>query len=98
MPHFSDQLVGLSKNLKQFRKLLTDPARAVLNVVSIPTQMAWEETKDLLAACQRLGIAVSAMFLNLMTPPGECVLCDSLRRRELATVQTLSRQHSRTSR
>lgn len=86
LPRFSDQLVELSKNLKRFRKLLTDPARAVLNVVSIPTQMAWEETKDLLAACDRLGIAVPAIFLNLMTPPGGCDLCASLRRRELAAV------------
>ena len=97
MPHFSDQLVELSKNLKQFRKLLTDPARAILYVVSIPTQMAWEETKDLLAACERLGIVVPAIFLNLMTPPGECVLCDSLRRRELAAVK-VSGKHSRNSR
>ncbi len=87
LPHFSGRLVEISKNLKQFRKLLTDPTRAVLNVVSIPTQMAWEETKDLLAACQRLGISVSAMFLNLMTPPGDCELCASLRRREMETVQ-----------
>ena len=87
LPRFSDRLVELSKSLKQFRKLLTDPAKAVLNVVSIPTQMAWEETKDLLAACERLGIVVSAMFLNLMTPPGDCDLCAGLRRRELAAVK-----------
>ena len=88
LPGFSDQLVELSKNLKQFRKLLTDPAWAILNVVSIPTQMAWEETKDLLAACDRLGIVVPAIFLNLMTPPGDCDLCASLRRRELAAVKS----------
>jgi arsenite-transporting ATPase len=96
LPSFSDQLVELSKNLKQFRKLLLDPAKAVLNVVSIPTQMAWEETKDLVASCERLGIVVAAMFLNLLTPPGECDLCASLRRREAATLerfrQTFPRQ------
>ena len=84
LPHFGDKLVELSKNLKQFRKLLTDPAWAMLYVVSIPARMAWEETKDLLAACDRLGIAVPAIFLNLMTPPGDCDLCASLRQRELA--------------
>jgi arsenite-transporting ATPase len=88
LPRFSDQLVELSKNLKRFRKLLTDPASAMLYVVSIPTQMAWEETKDLLASCDRLGMVVPAIFLNLMTPPGECALCARLRRRELATVKS----------
>ncbi len=87
LPRFSDQLVELSKRLKQFRKLLTDPTRAILYVVSIPTQMAWEETKDLLAACHRMSIVVPAIFINLMTPPGECVLCASLRRRELTAVE-----------
>ena len=91
LPRFSDQLVELSKRLKQFRRLLTDPARAILYVVSIPTQMAWEETKDLLAACDRLSIVVPAIFLNLMTPPSECALCASLRRRELAAVQNFRR-------
>jgi arsenite-transporting ATPase len=44
--------------------------------------MALEETKDLVAACQRMGIAVPLVFLNLMTPPCDCRLCSSLRRRE----------------
>jgi arsenite-transporting ATPase len=86
LPRFSNQLIELSKNLKRFRKLLSDPARSALYAVSIPTRMAWEETKDLLAACHRMGIAVPAIFLNLMTPPGDCSLCSGLRRRELHTV------------
>ena len=44
--------------------------------------MALEETKDLVAACERMGIAVPLVFLNLMTPSGQCRLCSSLRRRE----------------
>jgi arsenite-transporting ATPase len=82
MPGFSSQLVVLSKNLKRFRKLLGDPARAALYAVSIPTQMAVEETRDLLEACNRLGIAVPALFLNLVTLPGDCYLCSALERRE----------------
>jgi arsenite-transporting ATPase len=82
LPRFGAQLVELSKNLKQFRALLGDRGRAVLYVVSIPARMAWEETKDLLAACDRLGVHVPALFLNRMTPPGDCGLCRSLRSRE----------------
>ena len=87
LPEFADELVRISRNLKKLRGLLRNPARSVLYAVSIPTQMALEETKDLVAACNRMGVAVPAVFLNLMTPPGDCRLCSSLRRRELLVVE-----------
>jgi arsenite-transporting ATPase len=82
LPGFTDELVGISRNLKKLRELLRNPAASALYAVSIPTQMALEETKDLVAACLRMGIAVPLVFLNLMTPPCDCRLCSSLRRRE----------------
>jgi arsenite-transporting ATPase len=87
LPGFTDRLVGISRSLKKLRVLLQNPATSVLHVVSIPTQMALEETKDLVAACHRMGIAVPLVFLNLMTPPGDCRLCSSLRRRERLAVE-----------
>lgn len=85
MPRFSAQLVDLSKNLKRFRRLLVDPQRTAMYAVAIPTQMAWEETCDLMSGCKRAGIHVAAVLLNLMTPTsGVCPLCSELRRRELA--------------
>jgi arsenite-transporting ATPase len=87
LPEFADELVRISRNLKKLRGLLRNPARSVLYAVSIPTQMALEETKDLVAACNRMGVAVPSVFLNLMTPPGDCRLCSSLRRRELLVVE-----------
>jgi arsenite-transporting ATPase len=82
LPGFADDLVDISRNLKKLRELLRNPAASALYAVSIPTQMALEETKDLVAACQRMGIAVPLLFLNLLTPPCECRLCSSLQRRE----------------
>lgn len=82
LPAFAEELVGISQNLKRLRQLLQDPAKSVLYAVSIPTQMALEETKDLVAACERMGMAVPNLFLNLMTPAGECPLCSNLRQRE----------------
>ena len=69
MPGFVDELLAISRNLKKLRDLLQNPTAAALYPVSIPTRMALEETKDLVAACARLGIAVPLMFLNLLTPP-----------------------------
>jgi len=79
---FSQELVTMSKNLKRLRGLLSDPARAALYAVSIPTDMALEETRDLVAACERLRIQVPGLFLNLVTPPSDCELCSALYRRE----------------
>ena len=87
LPGFAEELVGISRNLKKLRELLQNPADSVLYAVSIPTQMALEETKDLVAACHRMGIAVPLVFLNLMTPLGDCRLCSSLRQRELLVAE-----------
>jgi arsenite-transporting ATPase len=88
LPGFAEELVATSRNLKKLRELLQNPAASVLYAVSIPTRMALEETEDLAAACDRLGIAVPLVFLNLMTPSGDCRLCSSLRRRELLVAES----------
>jgi arsenite-transporting ATPase len=82
LPGFTERLVEISRSLKTLRELLQNPAASLLYAVSIPTLMALEETKDLVAACHRMGIAVPLVLLNLMTPPYDCPLCSSLRRRE----------------
>lgn len=82
LTRFSQELVTMSKNLKRLRELLRNPARAALYAVSIPTDMALEETRDLVAACERLRIQVPGLFLNLVTPPSDCELCSALYRRE----------------
>ena len=91
LPGFAKDLVGISRNLKKLRELLRNPAASVLYAVSIPTGMALEETRDLVDACGRMGIAVPVLFLNLMTPPRDCRLCASVRRRELLVVEIFRR-------
>ena len=44
--------------------------------------MALEETRDLVAASERLGIRVPGLFLNLVTPRSDCELCSALYRTE----------------
>lgn len=87
MPGFVDELVAISRNLKKLHELLQNPNASALYAVSIPTRMALEETKDLVAACGRLGITVPLMFLNLLTPPCDCHLCVALRHRESAVAE-----------
>ncbi|MBI2219422.1 MAG: ArsA family ATPase [Candidatus Rokubacteria bacterium] len=81
LPDVSERLVRLSRNLKRVRALLADPRRAALYTVTIPTEMAYEETRDLLAACERL-VSAPVVFINLTTPGSDCPLCCALRCRE----------------
>lgn len=89
LPKFSQRLVKMSKELKIFKSLLQDPTRSALCVVTIPTEMAFEETLDLIAACERLGMRAPLLFINLVTPPVDCALCGALMRREKAIRERL---------
>jgi arsenite-transporting ATPase len=89
LPEFTAGLVGLSRNVKQLRKRLADAGQAQLWAVTIPTEMAIEETADLLAACDRMNIATPALFVNQVTGRGDCGLCTALRQREAACLEKL---------
>ena len=82
LPKVSELLVAMSKRLKFIRSLLTDPDRGRLYAVSILTEMAFEETKDLIAGCSDSGVHVPVLFLNLATPPDGCPLCNAIARKE----------------
>lgn len=82
LPRVSQRLVEVSKDLKHLRALLADAERSALYAVAIPTEMAFEETQDLVSACDRIGIRVPTLFLNLATPAGDCDLCAALNRSE----------------
>ena len=82
LPKISQMMVELSKRVKSFRRVLIDSGQAALLAVTIPTEMAYEETKDLAAACARLGVGVPILFVNLVTPASPCPTCCALRRAE----------------
>jgi arsenite-transporting ATPase len=97
LPRVSQRLVEISKHLKRLRTLLADPAQGALYAVGILTDMAFEETKDLLAAAERMRLVAPVLFLNLATLPSACPLCAALRQREAAVrkrfLQTLPTTH-----
>ena len=82
LPEVSAQLIQISKDLKRLRALLKDSDRSALYVVTILTEMAFQETVDLVDACRRMEINVPSLFLNLVTPISECPLCSALYRNE----------------
>ena len=90
LPNVTALMVELSRRIKSFRRILIDPERSALMAVAIPSQMAFEETKDLLAACQRLGVSVPGIFVNMITPDSDCRVCSVIRRME----QPILRQYA----
>ena len=82
LPRISQMMVELSKRVKAFRRVLIDSEQAALVAVTIPTEMAYEETRDLVAACDRLGVGVPILFVNMVTPASRCPTCSALRRAE----------------
>jgi arsenite/tail-anchored protein-transporting ATPase len=82
LPGVSEQMIRISKDLKRLRALLKDFDRSALYAVTILTEMAFQETADLVDACRGMGINVPALFLNLATPVSECPLCSALYRNE----------------
>ena len=68
LPRFQKRLVEISRGLKRLRTLLAGDGAAVVPV-AIPTDMALAETRDLVAACGRLGLRVPWMFINQAMPP-----------------------------
>jgi arsenite-transporting ATPase len=91
LPKVSQRLVEMSKALKRLRALLADPAQCALYAVAILTDMALEETKDLLAACRRMQVNAPLLFLNLATPPCDCPSRSALWRRESVIEQKFRR-------
>jgi arsenite/tail-anchored protein-transporting ATPase len=77
-PRIMEFLVDLSRKVTVLRRLLADPQQGQLFAVSILTEMAYEETKDLLSACRNANVHVPVLFLNLVTPPSACELCSAV--------------------
>ena len=82
LPRISQMMVALSKRIKAFRRMLIDAKQAARVAVTIPTEMAYAETKNLVAVCKRLGLAVPLLFVNMVTPASACRTCFVLRRKE----------------
>ncbi len=91
LPQVIQRLVKISKNLKRLRLILGDPSQCAMYAVAILTEMALAETKDLVAAGNRLGFGFSALMINLATPLSECPLCQALHRRESVIAEKFRR-------
>ena len=68
MPKLTAYLINLSKNIKTLLALLRDGERSLFIPITIPTGMAFEETKDLVEAVRRLKIPMNHIIVNMVQP------------------------------
>lgn len=94
LPRMSGWLVSFSKRLKKLRAVLRNGLQSCVFAVAVPTEMAREETADLLAACRRLDIAVPTLFVNMVTHPDGCALCLRLYTNEAAVIDRMTKEFS----
>jgi arsenite-transporting ATPase len=87
VPHLSERLVKLSRELKNLRALLQNSEQTELYAVTIPTYLAIAKTYDMTCALQRLDITVKALFINQITPDSNCLLCKAIKSRELVQIE-----------
>jgi arsenite-transporting ATPase len=81
-------LVQLSKRLRALQDVLTDPARAHVVVVTRPAALPLDESRHLIAALGRLGIAVPEIVVNA-AGRGTCRRCRAIARAQAAEIDRL---------
>jgi arsenite-transporting ATPase len=96
LPHLSEKLVQLSRELKSLRLLLQNTEQTELYAVTLPTHLAVEKTYEMTCSLQQLGITTKALFINQITPASDCELCLAVAGREalsLAQIQAILPNH-----
>lgn len=91
LPRIEEELVSISRGLRDLRDLLIDGERTALVPVAVATPMALEESVDLVNAVGRLGVSMPALVLNQLMPADEPgTLAAAVREREQRAIQRWS--------
>jgi arsenite-transporting ATPase len=78
LPRMHRYLITLSRNLRSLQSLLKDPRKSHVYAVTILTEMALEETRDLIRACSNAQVNAPILFLNMAIPKTGCPWCRAL--------------------
>jgi len=87
----AEELVQMSKQLRELEALLRDPDRTAFVAVTRAAELPRRETERLLEELARLRIPIAGFLVNAMTPPG-CARCRRTAAREAAEVRALARR------
>jgi arsenite/tail-anchored protein-transporting ATPase len=91
----AEELVALSKSIKQVVALLTDSARCEFVGVAIPERMSLEETVDLTKALEKLKVPAQKLLINGLVPQTaaeDCEFCRSRRKMQQQVITQFKRR------
>jgi arsenite-transporting ATPase len=90
----ASDLLDVARELRELAALLRDPALTRVVAVTRPAVLPRLETVRLLSGLRRLGIAVGALLVNAVTPPGcgRCRRAVAAERREVAALAVAARK------
>ncbi|MDI6761052.1 MAG: TRC40/GET3/ArsA family transport-energizing ATPase [Candidatus Brocadiaceae bacterium] len=71
-------IINLSRGLKRIKKLFRSPGECLVVPVTIPTEMALEETRRLLENLREMTIPYQFLILNKFHPQGYCSNCSAI--------------------
>lgn len=86
----AQDLVATSRDLRKLQSLLHDPRKTRFAVVSRAAALPRLETIRMLGRLKELGIAVSALIVDAVTPPG-CARCRRAAAAEAVEIEALER-------
>ncbi len=89
----ASDLLDVARDLRELAALLRDPARTRVVAVTRPGALPRLETARLVRGLRRLRIAVGALLVNTVTPPGcrRCRRAAAVERREIAALTAVVR-------
>ena len=88
----AEELVALSKSIKQVVALLTDAERCEFVGVAIPERMSLEETVDLTKALEKLKVPARKLLINGLVPETDCEFCRSRRKMQQQVITEFKRR------
>ena len=93
----ASDLLDVARDLRELAALLRDPARTRVVVVTRPAALPRLETARLVRGLRGLGIAMGALLINTVTPPGcgRCRRAAGVEAREIAAVSAAVRSAAR---
>ena len=89
---FAEELVGMSKGIRELEAFLRDPASTRFLVVTRAAELPRRESRRLVQQLRRLRLATQAVIVNAMTlGPGDCRRCRQTAADERLQIRALGR-------
>ena len=77
-----DFLLNMKKNVKKMEELLKDQSRCEFIDVTIPEDMAVQETLRLIRTLSAYGVKVKQLVINNVLEPRDCAFCQERRKEQ----------------